>query len=65
MKSNDITTASPPSFEPWIGTADASKYMGVSVTTFRRWLKDGKVKSKRTPTGELRFRRSELDQLIS
>ena len=30
----------------------------------RRWIKQKKLKPKRTPTGEYRFRRSELDALL-
>jgi excisionase family DNA binding protein len=50
--------------EAWIGTAAAAKHLGTSIPTFRRWIKSGLVSAKRTPTGELRFRRSELDKLI-
>jgi hypothetical protein len=30
----------------------------------RRWIKEKKVTPKRTPTGEYRFRLSELDALL-
>ena len=39
-------------------------HLGISTPTFRRWLKAGRVKIRRTPTGELRFRISELNKLI-
>jgi len=50
--------------EPWIGTAEACSHLSVSVPTMRRWIKQKKLKPKRTPTGEYRFRRSELDALL-
>lgn len=54
-----------PDDEPWLGTSASAKHVGASIPTFRRWLKLGFVTAKRTPTGELRFRRSELNKLIS
>lgn len=51
-------------FEPWIGTTTACRHLGISALTLRRWIKSGRLKPKRTPTGEFRFRRSELDGLL-
>lgn len=53
-----------PGSEPWIDTAAACKYLAISAPTIRRWIKAGRLKPKRTPTGELRFRRSQLDSLL-
>jgi excisionase family DNA binding protein len=50
--------------EPWVNTAAACKHLSISAPTIRRWIKAGRLKPKRTPTGELRFRRSELDALL-
>jgi excisionase family DNA binding protein len=50
--------------EPWIDTNAACRHLAISTPTIRRWIKAGKLKPKRTPTGELRFRLSELDNLI-
>ncbi len=50
--------------EPWVNTAAACKHLSISSPTIRRWIKAGKLKPKRTPTGELRFRKSELDTLL-
>ena len=64
-KGKSQTTSDHAVEEPWIGTAASAKHLGASVPTFRRWLKQGLVTAKRTPTGELRFRRSELNNLLS
>ncbi len=61
----DNTTARTSESEPWVNTANACKHLGISTPTIRRWIKVGRLKPKRTPTGEYRFRLSELDQLIS
>jgi|UPI0004ADC667 excisionase family DNA binding protein len=50
--------------EPWIDTNAACRHLDISAPTIRRWIKAGKLKPKRTPTGELRFRRSELDLIL-
>lgn len=60
-KDNPTTTGSE---EPWINTTTACQHLGISMATLRRWIKAQLVKPKRTPTGEYRFRRSQLDLLI-
>jgi excisionase family DNA binding protein len=65
MKTNTQNQTEEQSPESWIGTSKACQYLGISMPTIRRWIKTGKLKPKRTPTGELRFRRSELDQLLN
>lgn len=64
MNSKDTTTTSGSESEPWVNTKTACLHLGVSMPTMRRWIKAGRLKPKRTPTGEYRFRRSELDQLL-
>jgi len=51
--------------EPWIKTPQACKHLGISVPTIHRWVKNGKLKAKRTPGGDFRFRRSQLDALLA
>jgi excisionase family DNA binding protein len=51
--------------EPWVKTPDACKHLGISVPTLRRWVKDKRLHPKRTPTGEFRFRRSDLDAVLA
>jgi len=50
--------------EPWINSAQASSHLGISIVTLRRWIKQGKLIPKRTPTGEFRFIRSRLDDVL-
>lgn len=64
MNTIDNPSTTPGSEEPWINTSAASQHLGISIPTLRRWIKAGLVKPKRTPTGEYRFRRSELDLLL-
>lgn len=51
--------------DPWLKTPEACEYLRISVPTIRRWVKDGRLIPKRTPTGEFRFRRSSLDELLA
>jgi excisionase family DNA binding protein len=51
--------------QPWINALSAAEYLSVSIVTLRRWVKQGRLKPKRTPGGELRFRISDLDALIT
>ena len=44
-----------------IGTA--ARLLGVSVDTIRRWESAGQITSQRTPGGQRRFPRSEIDRL--
>ena len=41
--------------EVTISIGDASKELGVSTKTLRRWADSGKIKSERSPTGQRRF----------
>ncbi len=63
MNTKDKTT-SPGSEEPWVSTAAACLHLGISTATIRRWIKAGRLNPKRTPSGNYRFRRSELDLLL-
>jgi excisionase family DNA binding protein len=40
--------------------SEAAALLGVSPITLRRWADDGKVASQRTPGGQRRFRREDL-----
>ena len=64
MKPTNTPTIPSPDSEPWVNTAAACKHMSISSPTIRRWIKAGKLKPKRTPTGELRFRKSELNNVL-
>ncbi len=64
MKIKANTTTTGHDYESWINTAAACQHLGISMPTIRRWIKAERLKPKRTPTGEYRFRRSELDSLL-
>lgn len=42
---------------------DVAKALGVSIETVRRWDRAGHIESVRTPGGQRRFRRAEVDRL--
>lgn len=41
---------------------DAARYLGVSIDTLRNWEKQNKIVSTRTPGGQRKYLRSELDK---
>lgn len=43
---------------------EAAAYLGVHPDTLRRWEKAGKIRVYRTPGGERRFERADLDQSV-
>jgi excisionase family DNA binding protein len=65
----------PPSSSPTIARAadrqlvftssQAAMYLGVSLATIRRWTDAGHVGCYRTPGGQRRFSRAQLDSFIS
>lgn len=48
----------------WLSLGQAAAYLGVHFTTLRRWANAGVVPCLRTPGGQRRFERSELDRFI-
>lgn len=44
---------------------EAARMLGVTVGTVRRWDKDGRISSFRTPTGHRRFRRDDVLALLT
>ncbi len=64
MKTNTKNAVSHSESECWINTAAACKHLAISTPTIRRWIEAGRLKPKRTPTGGLRFRESELNNLL-
>lgn len=48
-----------------LAVGDAAAALGVSVDTLRRWERAGRISALRTPTGHRRFRREDLDQLLT
>jgi excisionase family DNA binding protein len=46
-------------------SSQAARYLGVSLATIRRWTDAGHVSCYRTPGGQRRFARAQLDEFIS
>jgi len=45
-------------------SSQAARYLGVSLATVRRWTDAGHVSCYRTPGGQRRFSRAQLDDFI-
>jgi excisionase family DNA binding protein len=48
-----------------LSTSQAANALGVSLGTIRRWSDMGYLESYRTPGGQRRFSREQIDQFIS
>jgi excisionase family DNA binding protein len=46
-------------------SSQAARYLGVSLATIRRWTDAGHVSCYRTPGGQRRFSRDQLDEFIT
>jgi excisionase family DNA binding protein len=46
-------------------SSQAAQYLGVSLATIRRWTDAGHISCFRTPGGQRRFSRDQLDEFIS
>lgn len=51
--------------EELVPIGDVAKAMNVSVATVRNWERAGKITAIRTPGGQRRFTRSEIDRVRS
>ena len=45
-------------------SSQAARYLGVSLATVRRWSNDGYLRGYRTPGGQRRFSRDQLDAFL-
>jgi len=45
-------------------SSQAATYLGVSLATVRRWSNDGYLRGYRTPGGQRRFSREQLDAFL-
>ncbi len=45
-------------------SSEAARYLGVSLATVRRWTDAGHIACYRTPGGQRRFSREQLDAFI-
>jgi excisionase family DNA binding protein len=46
-------------------SSQAARYLGVSLATIRRWTDAGHIGCYRTPGGQRRFARAQLDDFIA
>jgi len=46
-------------------SSQAARYLGVSLATIRRWTDAGHVSCYRTPGGQRRFAREQLDAFVT
>ncbi len=53
-----------PSDPQWLGLGEASRILGVSAATIRRWSDAGRLHAFTTPGGHRRFSRSALELLL-
>lgn len=57
------TTAAHP--DDLLKIAEVSALLRVSYSTLYRWEKDGRIEVERTPTGQRRYRRSQIDAALT
>jgi excisionase family DNA binding protein len=55
---------SPSPHQDWVGLSEASRVLGVSPATLRRWSDAGRLRVFTTPGGHRRFSRSGLQRLL-
>jgi excisionase family DNA binding protein len=46
-------------------SSQAARYLGVSLATVRRWTDAGHISCYRTPGGQRRFSRDQLDEFVA
>ena len=59
------TTISPSDRQLVFTSSQAALYLGVSLATIRRWTDAGHIACYRTPGGQRRFSRAQLDSFIT
>jgi excisionase family DNA binding protein len=60
----DVTETSYDSSQDLIAIGEASKILGVSVQTMRRWEREGRINCYRTLANHRRYRRNEIEQML-
>jgi excisionase family DNA binding protein len=53
-----------PNRSPWLGLGEASRLLGITASTLRRWADDGQVPAFTTPGGHRRFPRAAIEGLV-
>ena len=51
-------------FEKLLRPQEVCSTLGISYSTLRRWIRDGKIKAVRTPTGRIRIPKSEIERIL-
>jgi excisionase family DNA binding protein len=59
------TTTAPNERQLVFTSSQAARYLGVSLATIRRWTDAGHIGCYRTPGGQRRFSRAQLDDFIA
>lgn len=49
----------------YLTTPAAAKVLGVSHETLRRWAEEKKIRHVKLPSGQLRFRQEDLDEVLT
>lgn len=57
-------TTSPNANRLGLSTSQAARALGVSLSTIRRWSDTGALRSYRTPGGQRRFSREQIDAFL-
>lgn len=51
--------------DEWIGISEASRLLGLSVATLRRYDESGRLRASRSPSGQRRYKRRDIRAAIS
>ena len=49
--------------ETYIRLQTAEQALGISYSTIRRWIREGRLRALRLPTGQLRVAKKDVEQL--
>ncbi|MGH7763572.1 MAG: MerR family transcriptional regulator [Candidatus Dormibacteraceae bacterium] len=58
------STGAAPSVSPWLSLGEASRWLGITPATLRRWTDQGDVPAFVTPGGHRRFARTAIEALV-
>lgn len=51
--------------DPFLTTSEVAETVRVSVSTVARWAREGLIAHVKLPGGDLRFRQSDVDRMLS
>jgi excisionase family DNA binding protein len=55
----------PAIYDELLPPAESASLIGISVDTLKRWEKAGRISSLRTPHGHRRYRRGDVEALLT